>query len=88
VEEVISHAYTLEVSSPGLDRTLSREEHYRASLGKQLKIKLYQPIDNEKVYTGTIKDLKEGAVVLETGHGVVRTIPLSAIAKAHLMVVL
>ena len=88
IEEVISHAYTLEVSSPGLDRTLSREEHYRASIGKLLKIKLYQAVDGEKLFTGTIKDFQNGSVIIETEKGATMTFSLAEVAKANLVVVM
>lgn len=86
VEEVIPHAYTLEVSSPGLDRTLSRPEHYRTSLGKAVKIKTYQAIDGQKVFRGTLAAIDGAVVELATGQGGVLRIPLDSISKASLEV--
>lgn len=87
IEDCISHSYTLEVSSPGLDRALRHEEHYRRSIGKLLKIKLFSPVDGEKLFTGTIKGVMEGTVTIETSTGLVKAFPLPEIAAARLVVV-
>jgi ribosome maturation factor RimP len=57
VEDIIQHAYTLEVSSPGLDRALSKPEHFVRFSGSAIKVKTYQPIDREKVFRGKFRDL-------------------------------
>ncbi len=54
VEDIISHAYTLEVSSPGLDRTLSKPEHFARFTGSRVKLKTFQPINGQKVFRGTL----------------------------------
>jgi len=87
IEDVISHAYTLEVSSPGLDRALRNEEHFIRSVGKLLKFKLYVPVDGEKLFTGTIKDVKDGLVTIETATGQAKTFSIPEIAVARLIVV-
>jgi len=87
VEELIPHAYTLEVSSPGLDRSLTKPEHYRKCVGTQVKIKTYQLINGEKVFRGKLIGLEGNAVVLETDKGEVLRITLEAIAKASCEVV-
>jgi ribosome maturation factor RimP len=88
VEETIPHAYTLEVSSPGLDRSLTKPEHYRRSLGKQIRIKTYRAINNQKVFRGTLAGLEDAVAVLETESGEVLRISLENISKASLEVVL
>jgi ribosome maturation factor RimP len=87
VEELIPHAYTLEVSSPGLDRSLTKPEHYRKCVGTQVKIKTYQLINGEKVFRGKLMGLEGNAVALETDKGDVLRITLEAIAKASCEVV-
>lgn len=47
VEDLVAHAYTLEVSSPGLDRPLKRREDYARALGKQVNLKLRQPREGQ-----------------------------------------
>jgi ribosome maturation factor RimP len=88
VEEIVPHAYTLEVSSPGLDRALSKSEHYRKSLGKQIRIKTYQAINNQKVFRGTLASFEDGIVVLKTESDEALRISLENISKASLEVVL
>lgn len=88
VDDLIPHAYTLEVSSPGLDRSLSKPEHYRKCMGTLVKIKTYQLINGEKVFRGKLIDLEETMVVLETDKGEVLRFPLDVIAKASCEVVI
>ena len=88
VEEIVPHAYTLEVSSPGLDRSLSKPEHYRKSLGKQVRIKTFQAINDQKVFRGTLSGIEDSVAVLEMESGEVLRIPLDNISKASLEVVL
>jgi len=86
VEDIISHPYTLEVSSPGLDRTLSKPEHFARFTGSMVKIKTFQPINGQKVFRGTLRGLVEGMVSMELETGVVLEIPLTGITKASLEV--
>ena len=86
VEDIISHPYTLEVSSPGLDRTLSKPEHFARFTGSMVKIKTFQSINGQKVFRGTLRGLVEGMVSMELETGVVLEIPLTGITKASLEV--
>ncbi|MDA8101073.1 MAG: ribosome maturation factor RimP [Nitrospiraceae bacterium] len=88
VENIINHAYVLEVSSPGLDRTLSKPEHYQRCIGSMVKIKTYQAIEGQKVLVGTLKGLEGDAVLLETKDGKIITLSRTNIAKASLEVVI
>lgn len=86
VEDIIPHAYTLEVSSPGLDRTLSKPEHFIRFAGSAIRIKTYQPIEREKVFRGRLQGIVGTIVQIEVGEGQVINIPLSNIALASLEV--
>jgi ribosome maturation factor RimP len=86
VEDIISHPYTLEVSSPGLDRTLSKPEHFSRFAGSTIKIKTFQPINGQKVFRGKLLGLVEGMVNVELETGVVLAIPLTGITKSSLEV--
>ena len=55
VEDFIPDAYILEVSSPGLGRTLKKDKHLEKSLGAEVEIKTYRPIDGQKEFTGILK---------------------------------
>ena len=53
-EDFISENYILEVSSPGLDRPLKKDRDFLRSIGKEVEIRLYKPLDGEKEYVGTL----------------------------------
>jgi ribosome maturation factor RimP len=86
VEDNISHAYTLEVSSPGLDRTLSKPEHFVRFTGSMVRIKTYQPINEQKVFRGRLLELAEDTIKVELETGAVIEIPMAGITKASLEV--
>ena len=84
VEDVIPYKYTLEVSSPGLDRKLSKESDYTRFEGKLAKIQTRIPLQQQKVFKGRLKGLRDGRVVLEAQQGNVLEIPLDVIQEARL----
>lgn len=86
VEDIIPHSYTLEVSSPGLDRSLTRPEHYRRCQGSLVKIKTFRPINGGKVFRGTLAGLENLVVIIEQDSGETLRIPLDNISKASLEV--
>lgn len=67
VEDVIEHAYHLEVSSPGLTRSLKKIRHFEKSINSVVKIKTKEPIDGEKVFKGTIVDVSSNIVTVKSG---------------------
>lgn len=54
-EDFIPDAYILEVSSPGLGRTLKKDKHLQFSIGQEVELKLYKPLDGSKEYSGILK---------------------------------
>lgn len=54
-EDFIEEAYTLEVSSPGLGRTLKKDRHFANSIGMDVEFKLYKPVDGTKEFSGVLK---------------------------------
>lgn len=64
VADPFPHAYTLEVSSPGLDRAFTRIQDYRRALGKQVSVKLRQPIDGQWRMVGVLKEVNEQGVTV------------------------
>ena len=85
VEDVITGSYTLEVSSPGLDRPLWRREDYNKFNGRMVRINTYAPIEGRKVFVGRLKGLEEERVVVEVDDDVV-SIPFTQISKGKLEV--
>jgi len=71
VEDVISQAYRLEVSSPGIDRLLKRPADFERFAGQRVKIKSHEALDPDgrghtrKTFTGTLIGLRDGHVVVQ-----------------------
>lgn len=62
VADPFPHAYTLEVSSPGLDRPFKRIQDYRRAVGKRVSLKLRVPVNGQWRIAGILKDVSEEAV--------------------------
>ena len=69
VEDVIPYKYTLEISSPGLDRKLVKESDFTRFEGKLAKVQTRIPLQHQKVFKGRLKGLRDGSVVLELPQG-------------------
>lgn len=76
--------YHLEVSSPGVERQLSKPRDFIRFTGKKIKLSLREPVENAKRLEGTIVSLNDGVLSLETADGKVVSILLDSIAKANL----
>lgn len=63
-EDFISDAYILEVSSPGLGRTLKKDKHLEKSLGREVELKTYKPIDKCKEFAGILKAYDKDTVTI------------------------
>ena len=83
VEETVPSSYTLEVSSPGLDRPLKREKDFLRFQGKRARVTTFTPICEQKNFNGTIRDFREDVLFLETERQLVE-IQRRQIAKARL----
>jgi ribosome maturation factor RimP len=83
VEDPLEGHYTLEVSSPGLDRPLRWERDFARFAGRKARIRLRDPVDGRKNFAGELRGCTEGRVTIEVD-GRPFELPLEAIAKAHL----
>lgn len=63
-EDFIPDAYILEVSSPGLGRTLKKEKHLQASLGSKVEVKLYKALEERKEYDGILEGFDQGTITI------------------------
>jgi ribosome maturation factor RimP len=86
VEDVIPFSYTLEVSSPGLDRPLAKEEHFLRFAGKNARVRTRLPISGQRNFTGKIVGVAGGRLLLETAPARQVEIALSEIEKANLVI--
>ena len=60
----IDGSYTLEVSSPGIERALTRDWHYEALMGQQLLVRLIRPVEGVRDFIGTLTDYRDGTLTL------------------------
>jgi len=81
-DERIPHSYLLEVSSPGLDRPLHTERHFRRAIGRRVWVRASTPVQGQRVWEGTLTAVEGGAIRLETPRGAIE-IPLDAVSAAH-----
>jgi ribosome maturation factor RimP len=84
VEDVIPGHYTLEVSSPGVERKLFKEQDYERFKAKKAKIVLREPVENQRHWEGTLAGIDKGVVLLDVGPGRTVRLPLSSIERANL----
>ena len=85
VENVIEPVYTLEVSSPGLNRVLKKEKDFLKYSGKKINVQCHTPIDGKKKFTGILTGFIDQSIHLEVD-GQQYKIPLSLVAKANLVI--
>ena len=86
VEDLIQFSYTLEVSSPGLDRKLVTRNDFVRFEGHLAKIQTQSPLHNQKVFKGRLLGLQGDDIQLELPKGELLEIPLDAIREARLEV--
>ncbi len=84
VEDLIPFSYTLEVSSPGLNRKLVKESDYTRFEGKLAKVQTRIPLQHQKVFKGRLRGLHDGKIQLELPNGDLLDIPLDVIQEARL----
>lgn len=86
VEDPISGAYDLEVSSPGLDRPLRTPEHFEKFKGSKVRVKTFGPVpecENRKTFVGTLQGYSGGNVMVEVD-GKVFAVPHAQVSKANI----
>jgi len=83
VEEPVSGHYTLEVSSPGIDRPLRKPEHFVRYLGKKVRIRARQPIEGQRNFSGTLATVTAGGVTLRAEREAETYIDFSNIERAN-----
>ncbi|HZO57115.1 MAG TPA: ribosome maturation factor RimP [Bryobacteraceae bacterium] len=85
VEDVIPEGrYTLEVSSPGVERKLSRPRDFERFTGQNAKLVLTAPVGDRKVWEGKLAGFSDGIITLEPAQGEPVKIPLDQVARANL----
>ena len=84
VEDLIPHKYTLEVSSPGVERGLYKPKDYERFAGSRVKLRIAEPINGQRNFRGRLVGIDQGAVSFEAdGVGLIE-IPYESIVKANI----
>jgi ribosome maturation factor RimP len=85
VEDVIpGQRYTLEVSSPGVERKLTKPRDFERFVGQKVKVALRQPVENQRTWVGALASFAEGMITLEPSPGRSIRFPLDQVEKANL----
>jgi len=85
VEDVIpGDSYTLEVSSPGLERRLIKTQDFERFVGRKAKVVLREPVENQRTWEGTLAGISDGIVALEPSAGKLIHFPFQQVQKANL----
>jgi ribosome maturation factor RimP len=85
VQAPLTSQYTLEVSSPGLDRPLFKKAHFQRFLGSNIYVQVRQPIEKCRKFSGELIEVNDDNRIIIRDADVTRTIPMMDIVKAHLI---
>jgi ribosome maturation factor RimP len=83
-DAVPGESYTLEVSSPGLDRNLSKPRDFERVVGQKIRVGVQEPIEGQRWFEGKLARLADGVLELETGPEHMVRVPLGQVQKAKL----
>jgi len=86
VEDAIDHAYTLEVTSPGLDRPLRHLDDFRRFAGSRAKVVVSEPVEGQSHFDGRLEGVEGEVVVMRLGKTRVVRLPMALVARARLEV--
>ena len=84
VEDPLPGNYTLEVSSPGLDRKLTKPEHFSRYLGEVVRVKLRFPLEGRRNFRGPLKSADTEIIAIEVD-GELHSLPIATIESARLV---
>jgi ribosome maturation factor RimP len=84
VEDPLPGHYTLEVSSPGLDRTLTKPAHFQRFMGEDIRVKLRFPLEGRRNFRGALKSADEENIEVEVD-GKTHSLPITTIESARLV---
>ncbi|MGH3137300.1 MAG: ribosome maturation factor RimP, partial [Gaiellaceae bacterium] len=77
--------YTIDVSSPGLERPLRKQAHFASALGRKVSVRTEAEINGRSRLRGVVSDVTEDAVTVETADGSSLRIPYDAIVRGNLI---
>lgn len=85
IEDVVpGGSYQLEVSSPGVERKLTKPKDFERFTGRKIRVTLTEPVEQRSHWEGVLREISSGVIVLEAGAGKVIRFGLNQIKKANL----
>lgn len=84
VKDVIPHEYVLEISSPGLNRPLTKEKHLLGAIGKKIRVRMARPVEGRRNFAGRLSDFRDETLYIEMDKGMV-ALPWPEVEKANLV---
>ncbi len=85
-EDLMPASYVLEVASPGIERALTRPEHFARFVGRQVELKLHDPREGRRTYRGELVEAGAETVTVADADAGRVTVPYAAIRRSHLIV--
>lgn len=80
----INHSYCLEVSSPGVERELTRPEHFEEYMGRPVIARLHRPVDGMREFKGALVGFDQNAITIKTDDGASRTFAKKELSSVRL----
>jgi ribosome maturation factor RimP len=84
IKDIIPHGYVLEVSSPGLNRPLKKENDFVRAVGKKIKVKMIVPVKGRRRFTGHLRKFEESTVYIEVDNNLF-ALPSQDVEKANIV---
>ena len=81
----LNENYSLEVSSPGVDRPLTKPEHFRRFLGRKVRVKTRDAIEGQRNFKGTLADADDDTVTVAATGGTLVRIPFDGVERSNLI---
>ena len=81
----LNESYALEVSSPGIDRPLTKPEHFRRFLGRKVRVKTLDAIEGQRNFKGTLADADDDTVTVAAIGGTLVRIPFERVERSNLI---
>lgn len=85
-DDFIEDAYILEISSPGLGRALKKDKHLAGSIGEEVELKTYKPVDGAKEYVGLLKAFDKETITIELKNNTEKVFRRDTVAQIRLTV--
>jgi len=83
-DAILAEGYTLEVSSPGVERKLSRPRDFERVVGQKIRLAIREPIEGQTRFEGKLAEFAAGTLQVETAPGHLVQVPLEQVQKANL----